>query len=162
MRQRAGRGRGGGSAARLPAVPGADHDPDVVAVRKPPHRPRHWRPGRPRPRHRVRDHRGRSRAGTARLRRGLAQVKSTAAPGPAGSNAEPAGESAVACSTVEQIGAGLDLGLPLIKTGARDTCRPTTSTTGQVFTITGWIVQALAWAFATLFVAGFTNAVRKT
>lgn len=26
----------------------------------------------------------------------------------------------------------------------------------------GWGLRLLAWAFATLFVAGFTNAVRKT
>jgi hypothetical protein len=35
-------------------------------------------------------------------------------------------------------------------------------TTGQVVTAAGWGLQLLAWAFATLFVAGFTGAVRKT
>jgi hypothetical protein len=29
-------------------------------------------------------------------------------------------------------------------------------------TVAGWGLQLLAWAFATLFVAGFTGAVRKT
>ena len=66
------------------------------------------------------------------------------------------------CSPVELVGVGLDLGLPLIKTGARDDCDTTTSTTGQALTVAGWGLQLLAWAFATLFVAGFTGAVRKT
>ena len=63
---------------------------------------------------------------------------------------------------MERIGVGLDLGLPLIKTGTRDHCDTTASTTGQVLTAAGWALQLLAWAFATLFVAGFTGAVRKT
>jgi hypothetical protein len=29
-------------------------------------------------------------------------------------------------------------------------------------TIAQWILQVLAWAFATLFIAGFTSAVGKT
>jgi hypothetical protein len=66
------------------------------------------------------------------------------------------------CSVVEQIGVGLDLGLPLIKTGIRDHCDTTASTTGQVLTAAGWGLQLLAWGFATLFVAGFTGIVRKT
>jgi hypothetical protein len=28
--------------------------------------------------------------------------------------------------------------------------------------VSGWALQLLAWAFATLFIAGFTGAVRKT
>jgi hypothetical protein len=58
-----------------------------------------------------------------------------------------------------------------------DHCDTTASTTGQVLTVAGWGLQLLAWAFATLFiicsspvhhlfitlfVAGFTGAVRKT
>lgn len=66
------------------------------------------------------------------------------------------------CSAVERVGVGLDLGLPLIKTGIRDHCDATASTTGQVLTAAGWGLQLLAWAFATLFVAGFTGIVRKT
>ena len=66
------------------------------------------------------------------------------------------------CSVVERVGVGLDLGLPLVKTGVRDHCDTTASTTGQVLTAAGWGLQLLAWAFATLFVAGFTGAVRKT
>jgi hypothetical protein len=74
----------------------------------------------------------------------------------------PQPPAATRCSAMERIGVGLDLGLPLIKTGARDHCDTTASTTGQALTVTGWGLQLLAWAFATLFVAGFTSAVRKT
>jgi hypothetical protein len=83
---------------------------------------------------------------------GLAQKQATA------SSAAPA----AACSTIDRIGVGLDLGTPLIKTGARDRCQPTGTPTGQVLTVAGWVLQLLAWTFATLFIAGFTSAVRKT
>ena len=75
-------------------------------------------------------------------------------------NSHPAAASR--CSAVEQVGVGLDLGLPLVKTGVRAHCDTTASTTGQALTATGWGLQLLAWAFATLFVAGFTGIVRKT
>jgi hypothetical protein len=75
---------------------------------------------------------------------------------------DPKPPAATQCSAVEQIGVGLDLGLPLIKTGIRDHCDTTTSTTGQVLTAAGWGLQLLAWGFATLFIAGFTGIVRKT
>jgi hypothetical protein len=75
---------------------------------------------------------------------------------------DPHPAAATRCSVVERIGVGLDLGLPLIKTGTRDHCDTTASTSGQVLTAAGWGLQLLAWAFATLFVAGFTGAVRKT
>jgi hypothetical protein len=75
-------------------------------------------------------------------------------------NPHPA--AATRCSAVERVGVGLDLGLPLIKTGIRDHCDTTASTTGQTLTLAGWALQLLAWAFATLFVAGFTGIVRKT
>jgi hypothetical protein len=72
----------------------------------------------------------------------------------------PAGSQ---CSTVELVGVGLDLGLPLIKTGIRDYCDTTASATGHVLTVAGWGLQLLAWAFATLVVASFTDIfVRKT
>ncbi|MBQ0980678.1 hypothetical protein [Micromonospora sp. M61] len=67
-----------------------------------------------------------------------------------------------ACTSIDQIGVGLDLGAPLLKTGARDRCQPTDTAAGQILTIAGWILQLLAWSFATLFIAGFTSAVRKT
>ena len=59
-------------------------------------------------------------------------------------------------------GVGLDLGLPLVKTGASNRCQPTDPTAGGILTVASWILQAPALAFATLFIAGFTNAVRKT
>ncbi|MEH0824361.1 MULTISPECIES: hypothetical protein [unclassified Micromonospora] len=70
--------------------------------------------------------------------------------------------AATACTTTDQVGVGLDLGTPLIKTGARDRCQPTSTPTGQTLTVAGWVLQLLAWTFATLFIAGFTGAVRKT
>jgi hypothetical protein len=63
------------------------------------------------------------------------------------------------CTVVERIGVGLDLGTPLLNTQTR--CEATTSGAGQVLTVTGWALRLLAWAFATLFIAGFTSAVRK-
>jgi hypothetical protein len=66
------------------------------------------------------------------------------------------------CTVVERMGVGIELGLPLIKTGARTQCDFATTTTGQALTVVGWGFQLLAWAFATLFIAGFTGAVRKT
>jgi hypothetical protein len=74
----------------------------------------------------------------------------------------PAAPAAARCSIVERVGVGLDLGLPLIKTGTRANCDLTSSAAGQMLTVGSWILQLLAWAFATLFVAGFTGAVRKT
>ncbi|GIH19421.1 hypothetical protein Raf01_75930 [Rugosimonospora africana] len=70
--------------------------------------------------------------------------------------------TAAACTTIDQIGVGLDLGTPLINTGARDRCEPTDTAAGQTLTVAGWFLQLLAWTFATLFIAGFTSAVRKT
>jgi hypothetical protein len=67
-----------------------------------------------------------------------------------------------ACSTVEQIALGVDRGLPLINTGISDRCGFDTSAhSGQVLLATAWGLQILAWAFATLVVAGYTGLVRK-
>lgn len=76
--------------------------------------------------------------------------------------ADSKGTGAASCSIVDRVGVGLDLGLPLIKTDARNRCAATDTTVGQALTATGWTLQALAWGFATLFVAGFTSAIRKT
>ncbi|MBG0566394.1 hypothetical protein [Actinoplanes aureus] len=56
---------------------------------------------------------------------------------------------------------GADRTWALLKTTTRDQCAPTPTTAGQALTA-GWLLQALAWAFAALFIAGFTSAVRKT
>jgi hypothetical protein len=45
---------------------------------------------------------------------------------------DPHPPAATRCSVVERVGVGLDLGLPLIKTGIRDRCDTTASTTGQL------------------------------
>jgi hypothetical protein len=66
------------------------------------------------------------------------------------------------CVTVERIGVGVDLGLPLIKTTARSQCDLTATSAGRRMMVAQWILQVFAWAFATLFIAGFTGAVRKT
>jgi len=72
-----------------------------------------------------------------------------------------AGSAASApCSLVRRIVVGLDTGLPLVSTAA-GACRPTDTESGDALTVAGWVLQALAWAFATLFVAGFTGAVRR-
>lgn len=69
---------------------------------------------------------------------------------------------AVRCSTVEQIGYALNAAAPLVKTDAVQKCQvATTTTSGQFVVVAMWILQLLAWAFATLFVAGFTGLVRK-
>jgi hypothetical protein len=34
--------------------------------------------------------------------------------------------------------------------------------TAAWLTAAGWVLRLLAWAFAALFIAGFTSAVRKT
>ncbi|MFD7167321.1 hypothetical protein [Streptomyces violascens] len=66
------------------------------------------------------------------------------------------------CSVVQRVGVGMDLGLPAVKTGAQDLCAPTGTRAGQTLTVAGWLLQLAAWASATLFIAGFTGAVRKT
>ncbi|WBO61798.1 hypothetical protein [Streptomyces camelliae] len=66
------------------------------------------------------------------------------------------------CTVVERVGVGLDLGLPVVKTGAGDLYAPTGTRAGQTLTVAGWLLQLAAWASATLFIAGFTGAVRKT
>ena len=81
---------------------------------------------------------------------GLAQVHTPTASGP------------VACTTTQEFGIGLDLGTPLISTGVRAHCDATNSATGEALTAAGWVLHMLAWSFATLFIAGFTGAVRKT
>ncbi|MHA5053286.1 hypothetical protein [Streptomyces sp. SD15] len=61
------------------------------------------------------------------------------------------------CTSVDRIGIGLELGLPLIKAGVRNSCHITDNAAGHALVLTGWALQALAWAFASLFVAGFTS-----
>jgi hypothetical protein len=67
------------------------------------------------------------------------------------------------CSLVEQIGTGIDRGLPLPTTGIRSRCDfDTTSRRGQVTTAVSWVLQATAWLLATVVVAGYSGLIRKT
>ena len=82
----------------------------------------------------------------------LAQTSNTATPGRS-------------CTVIQQASVGLDLNLPIGKSVARDHCdvaRDSASVTAAWLTAAGWVLQLLAWAFAALFIAGFTSAVRKT
>ncbi|WAL63212.1 hypothetical protein ORV05_19475 [Amycolatopsis cynarae] len=66
------------------------------------------------------------------------------------------------CALVDQIGLALDSAAPLVKTDALQRCRLDTGVPGGQFVVAAtWVLQALAWAFVTLFVAGFTGLVRK-
>lgn len=66
------------------------------------------------------------------------------------------------CSLIEQIGLGIDRGLPLGATGLRQRCDlDTASRRGQAITIAVWAVQAVVWALATLALAGYTGLIRK-
>jgi hypothetical protein len=66
------------------------------------------------------------------------------------------------CSLTEQIGVGIDRGLPLGTTGIRSRCDfDTTSGWGQAVTWATWVLQFLVWALATLFVAGYVGLIRK-
>jgi hypothetical protein len=66
------------------------------------------------------------------------------------------------CSTVEQIGMGLDRALPIINTGGRDVCKlDSTTRTSVPFVVGFWLLQLFSWAAATLLVAGYTAVIRK-
>ncbi|MCZ7474715.1 hypothetical protein [Micromonospora sp. WMMC273] len=82
--------------------------------------------------------------------------------GPRGGLAHTDGAKATPCSLLEQVGVGLDLNLPMLRTGTAADCHPTGSATGDALTVAAWLLQVFAWALAALFIAGFTGAVRKT
>jgi hypothetical protein len=66
------------------------------------------------------------------------------------------------CSGLEQMGLGIDRGLPLGTTGIRTYCDlNTASPTGEWFTLAIWLLQAMIWALATLAIAGYTGLIRK-
>lgn len=68
---------------------------------------------------------------------------------------------AVRCSVVEQVGYALNVATPLVKVDAARCSVDTGSGAGQFVLASTWLLQILAWAFATLFVAGFTGLVRR-
>jgi hypothetical protein len=80
--------------------------------------------------------------------------------GPAGLTVTAQGKP---CSTVEQVGLALNAAIPLIKPDLQKSCQLMATTgLGQTVTIATWVLQALTWAFATLFIAGFTGFVRRS
>jgi hypothetical protein len=69
------------------------------------------------------------------------------------------------CTVIQQVSVGLDLNLPVGTTLARADCdltKDSASAAAGWLTAAGWVLRLLAWAFAALFIAGFTSAVRKT
>lgn len=82
---------------------------------------------------------------------------------PATTAAAVAAQPTAPCSPVEQIGLALNAATPLIKPDDQQRCRlDTTTSHGQLVVAATWLLHILAWAFLTLFVAGFTGLVRKT
>ncbi|MEV0704354.1 hypothetical protein AB0I53_41445 [Saccharopolyspora sp. NPDC050389] len=71
-------------------------------------------------------------------------------------------EPTAACTALEHVGLAVDIAVPLIKTGGQQCCEFNADIPGSGwFIATGWLTRFLGWAFATLFVAGFTGLVRK-
>ncbi|MCX2947680.1 hypothetical protein [Lentzea sp. NEAU-D7] len=68
---------------------------------------------------------------------------------------------AVRCSTIEQVGYALNVATPLVKVDAARCTVDGASGAGGFVLASTWLLQVLAWAFATLFVAGFTGLVRR-
>lgn len=68
---------------------------------------------------------------------------------------------AVRCSVVEQVGYALNVATPLVKVDTARCTVDTAAATGRFVLGATWLLQILAWAFATLFVAGFTGLVRR-
>ncbi|HEX7303663.1 hypothetical protein [Lentzea sp.] len=67
----------------------------------------------------------------------------------------------VRCSVVEQVGYALNVAAPLLKADAARCTVDAGSGAGRLVLASTWLLQVLAWAFATLFVAGFTGLVRR-
>jgi hypothetical protein len=66
------------------------------------------------------------------------------------------------CTPTDRVILGIDTALPIISTPTNATCLPrTTNVSGRWITTLGVTEQMTGWALSTLFVAGFTNAVRK-
>jgi hypothetical protein len=66
------------------------------------------------------------------------------------------------CPLVEQIGLALNTATPLVKPDVQQRCQLDTGGAGGLVVAAAWLLQALGWAFVTLFVAGFTGLVRKS
>ena len=81
----------------------------------------------------------------------LAQTEKTAVPGRS-------------CTIIQQVSVGLDLNLPFGTSLARGGCdlAKNSGTAAAWLTGAGVVLRVLAWAFAALFIAAFTGAIRKT
>jgi hypothetical protein len=78
------------------------------------------------------------------------------------SHTQASGRLGSPCSTLEQIGLGVDRGLPIGSIGVRTYCDLNTGTfRGELFTAGLWIVEILIWSLATLIVVGYTSLIRK-
>lgn len=72
------------------------------------------------------------------------------------------GRPGTPCSLVEQVGLGLNAGLPVINSGLTNNCSLNSTTHfGQILTAISWLLQVLAWALATLVIAGYTGLIRR-
>jgi hypothetical protein len=90
----------------------------------------------------------------------LAVVLVVGLAGPAGLVTE--GAHGVRCGIVNQLGLALNAATPLVKPAGQLDCRLDSGTAlGDLLAVADWVIQALSWAFVTLFVAGFTGLVRK-
>lgn len=69
--------------------------------------------------------------------------------------------TAQGCTLSERIEYALSVTVPLIP-ATTATCEPSPTTTGNILRLTSLALYLLAWSFLTLFIAGFTGAVRKT
>jgi hypothetical protein len=65
------------------------------------------------------------------------------------------------CALVEQVGLALNTATPLVKPDVQQRCQLDPAGTGGLVVAASWLLQALSWAFVTLFVAGFTGLVRR-
>jgi hypothetical protein len=75
----------------------------------------------------------------------------------------PPGGQPGLCSQSEVLGLAIDQAIPLVSTGGKQRCQINVDTSeGQWLFVSSWGTQLLGWAFATLFVAGFTGIVRKS
>ena len=73
------------------------------------------------------------------------------------------GSRGSSCSAGEGFGLAVDTAVPVLKAGGGKRCEIATTTgSGQVLYLASYLLQILGWAFATLFVAGYTGLVRKT
>jgi hypothetical protein len=67
------------------------------------------------------------------------------------------------CTATDRLVLGIDTTLPFVSTPTTESCLPRGSNAaGRLATLLGVGEQLTGWALSTLFVAGFTNAVRKT